>query len=98
MMPRLELDADQAVQEVLNAWGVIRIARKPHPMPADFSALFEKMLAYRTAKSIADNRRNFHLLTEKQAEEEQRTKKEFLAAYREFDEARGLMSPKARND
>jgi hypothetical protein len=98
MMPRLELDADQAVQDVLNAWGANRTSREPRPLNADFIALFEKMLAYRTAKSIADNSRNFNMLTEKQAEAEQRTKKEFLAAYREFTEASGLMSPKARND
>jgi hypothetical protein len=29
MMPQQEVDADQAVQDVLNAWGVIRTGAEP---------------------------------------------------------------------
>jgi hypothetical protein len=57
-------------------------------MNAAFSALFEKMQAYRTAKSIADNRRQCEMFTEELAALEQRTKEEFLNIYRAFYQAR----------
>ena len=44
MVPRLELDADEAVQDVLNAWGANRTSLEPQPFNADFSALFDKMM------------------------------------------------------
>jgi hypothetical protein len=87
MMPLLELDADQAVQDVLNAWGAFRTSRpEPVHLSESFTDLFEKMQAYRTAKSIADNRRDHHMLTQEHAMEEKRTKKEFLDAYHVFYE------------
>jgi methionine synthase I (cobalamin-dependent) len=70
-MPQPAIDADQAVQEILNTWGANRTSLEPHPLNADFSALFDKMQAYRTAKGIADNRRAQH-------------KREFVAAYGTF--------------
>jgi hypothetical protein len=86
MMPRLELDADEAVQD--DAWGALRTSPASRPLSTDFKALFEKMQAYRNAKNVADNHREHHMLTEQEAAEEQRTKKEFQDAYREFYEAR----------
>jgi hypothetical protein len=88
MAAQREIDADQAMQDVLNAWGALRTSREPQHLSADFNALFEKMLAYRTAKTIADNRREHHKLNVQEVADEQRTKKEFLDAYREFYEAR----------
>jgi len=85
MMPRLELDADQAVQDVLNAWGANRVrGREPRPLNADFGALFDKMMAYRNAKTVADNRRAHNRLTTEEAIREQATKKAFMDAYRAF--------------
>jgi len=83
-MPQQEIDADQAVQEILNAWGAIRTSPETHPLNADFSALFDKMQAYRTAKGIADNRRAHHKLTKQAAVQEKVTKQEFVAAYLSF--------------
>ena len=84
MMPRLELDADEAVQDVLNAWGANRTSLEPQPFNADFSALFDKMMVYRNVKTIADNRREHNRLTKEEAQREQVTKKTFLDAYRAF--------------
>jgi hypothetical protein len=84
MMPRLELDADEAVQDVLNAWGANRTSPEPHPLNPDFSALFEKMMAYRNAKTVADNRRAHNRLATEEATQEQVTKKAFMDAYRAF--------------
>jgi hypothetical protein len=50
-----EIDADQAVQDVLNAWGALRTSRpEPQRLSTDFTALFAKMQAYRAAKNVAD--------------------------------------------
>jgi hypothetical protein len=46
------------------------------------------MQAYRTAKGVADNHREHHMLTDQKAAEERATKKVFLDAYREFYAAR----------
>jgi hypothetical protein len=50
-------------------------------LSADFKALFEKACAYLTAKRIADNQRKHDRLTREEAEQEQRTRKDFLTAY-----------------
>jgi hypothetical protein len=84
MMPRLDLDADQAVQDILNAWGANRTSREPRPLNADFSALFDKMMAYRNMKTIADNRRAHNKLSTEEAIREQAAKKAFMDAYRAF--------------
>ena len=89
MAAQREIDADQAMQDVLNAWGALRTSRpEPQRLSQTFTSLFEKMMAYRTAKSVADNSRERHTLTQREAEQERVTKKVFLDAYREFYEAR----------
>jgi hypothetical protein len=89
MAAQREIDADQAVQDVLNAWGALRISRpEPHRLSTGFTALFEKMQAYRNAKNIADNSRVRNKLSVQEASEERATKKVFLDAYRDFYEAR----------
>jgi hypothetical protein len=89
MAARREIDADQAVQDVLSAWGALRTSRpEPQRLSTDFMALFEKMQAYRNAKNVADNCRAHHKLTEQEAAEERATKEVFLDAYRKFYAAR----------
>jgi hypothetical protein len=89
MAAQREIDADKAMQHVLNAWGAIRTSSpEPHPLSADFNALFSKMLAYRTAKSVCDNHREHHKLSVQDVAEERRTKNEFLDAYKAFYETR----------
>jgi hypothetical protein len=88
MAAQREIDADQALQHVLNAWGAICTSPARRPLSTDFKALFEKMQAYRMARSVADNHREHHTLTEQEAAEERATRKVFLDAYREFYEAR----------
>lgn len=88
-MLQREIDADQAVQDVLYAWGALRTTRpEPQRLSTGFTALFEKMQAYRNSKNVADHSRARHKLTEQEAAEERATKRVFLDAYREFYEAR----------
>jgi hypothetical protein len=84
MAAQREIDADQAVQVVLDAWGALRTSPASRPLSTDFKALFEKMQAYRTAKSVADNSRAHHKLTVREAAAERAAKREFLDAYRRF--------------
>lgn len=84
MPSKLEIEADEAVQDVLNAWGAIITGPKPHAMTVEFSTLFAKMQAYRMAKRSAETHRHYNLLTTEDAAQEQRTKKEFLDAYHAF--------------
>jgi hypothetical protein len=89
MAAQREIDADEAMQHVLNAWGALRTSRpEPLRLSEKFTALFEKMMAYRTAKSAADNSRAHHILTEGEISHERTTKKIFLDAYLDFYEAR----------
>jgi hypothetical protein len=82
-----EQDADVLAQEVVNAWGVNVQAGNTELLSADFKGLFEKTCSYRDAKQLADNRREFNILTDEQAVKEQVTRREFLEAYRSFYEA-----------
>jgi hypothetical protein len=52
MAPGQPIDADQAVQDVVNAWNAILTGPKPHTMSTDFSVLFAKMQSYRMAKRV----------------------------------------------
>jgi hypothetical protein len=83
MPPKLEIEADEAVQDVLNAWGAIITGPKPHAMTAEFSTLFAKMQAYRMAKRSDETHRHYNL-TKEHAAQEPRTKNEFLDAYHAF--------------
>ena len=85
MQPKREFDVDEAAQDVVNACA---IALQRGSVPANINELFDKMEAYRNAKTVADNRREHLRLTEEEAEREGTTKREFLDAYRVFHEAR----------
>jgi hypothetical protein len=66
-MAAQEIDADEAMQNVLNAWGTLRTSRpEPQRLSESFTAPFEKMMVYRTAKSTADNSRAHHILTDRE--------------------------------
>jgi hypothetical protein len=84
MPPKLEIEVDDAVQDVLNAWSAIISGPKPHAMTAEFSALFARMQAYRMAERSAETHRHYNLLNKEHAAQEPRTKNEFLDAYHAF--------------
>jgi hypothetical protein len=85
MQPKREFDVDEAAQDVVNACAM---ALQGGSLSADVNELFDKMDAYRNAKTVADNRREQLRLTKEEAEKERTTKREFLDAYRVFYEAR----------
>ena len=85
MQPKREFDVDEAAQNVVNACA---IALQRGSVPADINELFDKMEAYRNAKTVADNRREQLRLTNEEAEQERTTKRVFLDAYVAFYETR----------
>ena len=91
-----EEHADVLAQRVVGAWGINMQAGNAECLSADFEALFEKTCAYRDAKKIADNRREFNAITDKEAIREQVTRREFLEAHRRFHEAHARAKGTAR--
>jgi hypothetical protein len=83
-----DVNADQLAQDVVNAWGANVKAGNGELLSGEFRALFEKTCAYRDAKRIADNRREHHMLTDREASEETAARSEFLEAYDRFHAAR----------
>ena len=86
METQSDQNADLFAQRVVNAWGINMTAGNGELLSVDFKALFEKACAYREAKQIADNRREFNMLRDEEATREQQTRSEFLEAYRKFHE------------
>jgi hypothetical protein len=88
-MPSLEEcieRADQLAQDVVNAWGSNVSAGNAAMLTTDFKALFEVTCRYRTAKEIADNRRQFNHLNEREAAEEVSARETFARAYKDFSD------------
>jgi len=86
-MPPLEEyleQADKLAQDVVNAWASNKAAGKV-PSP-EFDALFEKACSYRTAREIADNRREFNVLNEQDAANEKATRQAFAEPCKAFYE------------
>jgi hypothetical protein len=78
-----DFDADPLAHDVVNVW---RMA-SGEQVSDNLKRLFDKMQAYREAKEVADNHRDSNLLTEQQADQEKKTRNEFLDSYRTFFEA-----------
>jgi hypothetical protein len=79
--------ADDLAQDVVNAWGSNCYAGN-YDFKPEFLALLDKACNYRTAKIIADNHREFNILSERTAAEEQETRLEFAEKYKTFWERR----------
>ncbi len=73
---------DALAQDVVNAWG--SNTQAGNALTGDFEALLDKACRYRTAKSVADNRREFDILSELDAAEERSTRQEFAEAYKVY--------------
>lgn len=100
MEPRLqpEEDADKLAQDVVNVWGQFASVGHAADLSTDFNALFDKVEAYRSARRVADNRRQFNMLTAEEAEEERVTRKEFIVAHRAFHKTCECGHPKKSHD
>jgi hypothetical protein len=75
---------DEWAQDVVNACGQNMLAGNATFLTDDFKAVFDKALCYRSAKSVADNRREFNVLSEQDAAEEELARRAFAEAYKVF--------------
>ena len=78
--------ADKLAQDVVNAWGVNMQAGNAPCLTNQFKALFNKACLYQNARRLANNHRQFYMLSEQEASEEQSTRQTFAEACRAFYE------------
>ena len=81
-------NADKLAQDVVNAWGLNVTAGNAELLTPEFKALVDKTFLYRTLKQVADNHRDFGVLTEREGAEEQAARCTFAEAYKDFYEER----------
>ena len=56
--------ADESAQEVVRAWVVNAKAGNSEYLTPEFKGVFDKAFEYRQSRKIADNHREFNILTE----------------------------------
>jgi hypothetical protein len=96
-MPSLEhqlRDADELAQEVVNAWGVNSAAGNAALFTPEFLNLLDKACLYRDLKSVADNHREFNILSEREEADERKAMQAFVLAYKALYQSQGTTSLK----
>jgi hypothetical protein len=80
------LNVDELAQQVINAWGGAASTGHANDLTPEFDSLFEKACLYRDFKRIADNHRQFGVLSEQEAAEELEYRQDFAQAYKILNE------------
>jgi hypothetical protein len=75
---------DELAQEVVTAWGMYMQSGISPLLTDAFNDLLDKACRYRTTKMVADSHREFGVLSESFAAEEEETRRVFAQAYKEF--------------
>ncbi len=78
--------SDELAQEVVHAWVVNAKAGNSEYLTPEFKDVFDKAFEYRQSKKIADNHREFNILTEDDATAERTSREIFAAAYKRWIE------------
>ena len=78
-------NADILAQEVLNAWGVNMAAYNANDFTPEFKSLLEAACEYRSAKSLADNHREFDCVSEAEVVRENSLRRSFARMAFEFE-------------
>jgi hypothetical protein len=79
--------ADELAQEVVHAWVVNAKAGNSEYLTPEFKGVFDKAFEYRQSKKIADNHREFNILTEEDSTAERTSREIFAAAYKRWMES-----------
>jgi hypothetical protein len=86
-MPDEQLErADKLAQEVVNAWEVNVSAGNAAVLTGQFKALMDSACLYQDARSIANNRREYGMLSEQEKAEEEAARQAFVKTYESFCE------------
>ena len=75
---------DDLAQEVVNVWGMYMQSGNSPLLTDAFNDLLDKACLYRTTKMVADSHREFGVLSESFAAEEQETCRVFAQAYKDY--------------
>jgi hypothetical protein len=75
---------DELAQEVVNVWGMYMQSGNSPLLTDAFNDLLDKACRYRTTKMVADSHREFGLLSESFAAEEEETCQVFAKAYKDY--------------
>ncbi len=83
---------DELAQSVVNAWGVNVEAGHAADLTTEFKALLDRACRYQSFRRVADNHREFSMLTEQEAAEEKTAREAFAEAYKTFYEKHAALS------
>ena len=72
--------ADELAHEVVHAWVVNAKAGNSEYLTPEFKDVFDKAFEYRQSRKIADNHREFNILTEEDSTAERTSRQIFAAA------------------
>jgi hypothetical protein len=75
---------DELAQEVVNVWQMYMQSGHSPLLTDAFNDLLDKACRYRTTKMVADSHREFGLLSESFAAEEEETRQVFAKAYKDY--------------
>jgi hypothetical protein len=76
--------ADELAHFVMHVWATKINAGEPKALAPDFIVLFDRMLVYKRAREIAQERRELNVLIESDEVNERVTCEQFCAAYEVF--------------
>jgi len=79
--------ADELAQEVVHAWVVNAKAGNSEYLTPEFKGVLDKAFEFRQSKKIADNHREFSILTDEDATAERTSREIFAAAYKRWMES-----------
>ena len=94
-MPPLEEyleHADELAQRVVDAWEANARAGKTAFLTTRFKALVDSACFYKNARRLADNHREYNVLSEQDEAEEKATREAFAIAYKAYYERHAAMS------
>jgi hypothetical protein len=101
-MPPLEEyleHADELAQHVVETWGInvqsgnaAFLTQSKAFLTTQFKVLVDKACLYRNARRLADNHRDYNVLSEQDESEEKVTREAFALAYKAYYERHAAMS------
>ncbi len=84
--------ADDLARQVVDSWGENVQAGSAAFLTTQFKVLVDKACLYRNARRLADNHREYNVLSEEDEAEEKSTREAFALAYKAYYERHAAMS------
>jgi len=81
---------DEIVQQVINTWGMYTQTGHNQDLTPEFREVFELACQYRDAKRLADNHREFNMLSEEDAARETSKRDAFTQAYKNYSDRNNI--------